>query len=48
MSRRTPTPPEAQLSFDDALFGAAPEPVGALRLLNPDEVGGLCVLDFEP
>ena len=37
MSRRTPTP-EEQLSFDDALFGAEPEPVEERRLLTPAEV----------
>ena len=48
MSRCTPTPPEDQLSFDDALFGAAPQPVRARRLLTPAEVAARCGLTYAP
>ena len=47
MSRRTPTP-EEQLSFDDALFGVAPEPVEERRLLTPAEVAARCGLSYAP
>ncbi|PRY51801.1 DNA helicase-2/ATP-dependent DNA helicase PcrA [Geodermatophilus tzadiensis] len=48
MSRRTPAPPEEQLSFDDALFGAAPEPERPRRLLTPAEVAERCGLAYAP
>ena len=48
MSRRTPAPVEEQLSFDDALFGAAPEPVRERRLLSPAEVAARCGLSYAP
>jgi DNA helicase-2/ATP-dependent DNA helicase PcrA len=47
VSRRTPTP-EEQLSFDDALFGVAPEPVEERRLLTPAEVAARCGLSYAP
>jgi DNA helicase-2/ATP-dependent DNA helicase PcrA len=39
---------EDQLAFDDALFGAAPEPVRARRLLTPAEVAARCGLAYAP
>ncbi|SDC04160.1 DNA helicase-2 / ATP-dependent DNA helicase PcrA [Geodermatophilus telluris] len=50
MTRRTPAPPEEQLSFDDddALFGAAPEPERPRRLLTPAEVARRCGLAHAP
>ncbi len=47
MSRRVPAV-EDQLAFDDALFGAAPEPVRARRLLTPAEVAARCGLAYAP
>ncbi|WP_448609983.1 UvrD-helicase domain-containing protein [Geodermatophilus sp. URMC 60] len=47
MSRRVPAV-EDQLSFDEALFGAAPEPVRARRLLTPAEVAVRCGLAYAP
>jgi DNA helicase II / ATP-dependent DNA helicase PcrA len=37
-----------QLSFDDALFGAAPEPVRERRTLTPAEVAERCGLTYAP
>ncbi|MGR7023719.1 UvrD-helicase domain-containing protein [Geodermatophilus sp. URMC 62] len=48
MSRRTPAPVEEQLSFDDELFGTAPEPVRERRLLTPAEVAARCGLSYAP
>ncbi|MGY1606963.1 ATP-dependent helicase [Geodermatophilus sp. SYSU D00700] len=48
MSRRTPAPVEDQLAFDDALFGAAPEPVQPRRVLTPAEVAARCGLSYAP
>ncbi|SHN74563.1 DNA helicase-2 / ATP-dependent DNA helicase PcrA [Geodermatophilus obscurus] len=48
MSRRTPAPVEEQLAFDDALFGAAPEPVRQRRTLTPAEVAARCGLAYAP
>ncbi|GAB3312176.1 ATP-dependent DNA helicase [Geodermatophilus aquaeductus] len=48
MSRRTPTPAEDQLSFDDDLFGGTPEPVRERRLLDPAEVAARCGLSYAP
>ncbi len=49
MSRRTPTPPEDQLSFgDDALFGVPAEPVRERRVLSPAEVAQRCGLQYAP
>ncbi|MGY1670220.1 ATP-dependent helicase [Geodermatophilus sp. SYSU D00710] len=48
MSRRTPTRVEDQLALDDALFGAAPEPVQPRRVLTPAEVAARCGLSYAP
>jgi DNA helicase-2/ATP-dependent DNA helicase PcrA len=37
-----------QLAFDDALFGAPPEPVRERRLLTPAEVAARCGLSYAP
>ncbi|MBM7805727.1 DNA helicase-2/ATP-dependent DNA helicase PcrA [Geodermatophilus bullaregiensis] len=47
MSRRVTTADD-QLSFDDDLFGSAPEPVRPRRLLTPAEVATRCGLSYAP